>query len=150
MNSNYPRNLSSFFLLFFLIFKRKHIHLHVYSSNRSNFNFQHHRRITIETFRSEHLENLIRHRLRSPPPLCQPFFSPGKSCTVGGKTNFTRRRIANKPGPIVEIPFSHPQFLSRRPGLCNPGSSNTNCQTDLVKHGAITGLSRGRGGSPPP
>lgn len=78
MNSNYPRNLSSFFLLFFLIFKRKHIHLHVYSSNRSNFNFQHHRRITIETFRSEHLENLIRHRLRSPPPPLPTILLPGK------------------------------------------------------------------------
>lgn len=78
MNSNYPRNLSSFFLLFFLIFKRKHIHLHVYSSNRSNFNFQHHRRITIETFRSERLENLIRHRLRSPLPPLPTILLPGK------------------------------------------------------------------------
>lgn len=111
MNSNYPQFIS-FFPPSSPLENREYLHKHLHAFLlpivQISLTVENHHRPTNRNFTANpSFENLIRHRLRSPSlPPATLLLLWGKTCTVGGKTNFTRRRIANKPGPIVEIPFS--------------------------------------------
>lgn len=145
MNSNYPQFIPPLSSL--LKTGKLYIIRGLLSVNRISFRKwmekepPSHRSKKTSSKTSTPFENLIRHRLRSP--------LPGKNLHRRRENKFHAPKNCKQAGGRswkYLFPSAIPLAASRvQPG----GSSNTNCQTDLVKHGAITGLTRGRATTPP-